>query len=208
VPWFRRLASHCAVTKSLPYAVPWPRSLVAGLSPRRPGFAAGSIHVGFVVDKVALRQVFLGVLRFSLSISFHRRSPNSYHVGNANVSRHPRLGTRPTPPSGGKVTSFLPSLHVVTGLTLSETLNTDCMFWRCVVLQAITSKPETTSYTRPQGVTVWETTISISTIKISNPRPDSHSDYNMLKSGSVSFWKKVSRFWETMFTELLKRWRS
>jgi hypothetical protein len=36
-------------------AVPWLRSLVAGLSPPRPG----SIHVGFVVDKVALGQVFL-----------------------------------------------------------------------------------------------------------------------------------------------------
>jgi hypothetical protein len=40
------------------------RSLVAGLSPRRPGFAPGSIHVGIVVDKVALGQVFLRVLRF------------------------------------------------------------------------------------------------------------------------------------------------
>jgi len=41
-------------------------------------------RVGFVVDKVALGQVFLRVLRFSpVSISFHRRSPNSYHLGNA-----------------------------------------------------------------------------------------------------------------------------
>jgi hypothetical protein len=57
-------------------AVPWLRSLVAGLSPRRPGFAPGSIRVGFVVDKVALGQVCLRVLRFSpVSISFHRRSP-------------------------------------------------------------------------------------------------------------------------------------
>jgi hypothetical protein len=46
-------------------AVPWLRSLVAGLTPRRPGFALGSIHVEFVVDKVALGQVFLRVLRFS-----------------------------------------------------------------------------------------------------------------------------------------------
>jgi hypothetical protein len=45
-------------------AMPRLRSLVAGLSPRRPGFAPGSIHVGFVVDKVALGQVFLWVLRF------------------------------------------------------------------------------------------------------------------------------------------------
>jgi hypothetical protein len=35
------------------WAVPWFRSLLAGLSPRR------SIHVGFVVDKVSLGQVFL-----------------------------------------------------------------------------------------------------------------------------------------------------
>jgi hypothetical protein len=82
--------------------VTWLRSLVAGLSPRRPGFAPASIHIGFVMDKVALGQVFLRVLRFPLSIyaiSFHRRSPNSYNLGNANLSRHPRLGTRPTPPS-------------------------------------------------------------------------------------------------------------
>jgi hypothetical protein len=65
-------------------AVPWLRSLVAGFSSRRPRFEPGSIHVGFVVDKVALGQVFLRVIRFStFNISFHRRSPNSYHLGNA-----------------------------------------------------------------------------------------------------------------------------
>jgi hypothetical protein len=31
----------------------------------------GSVHVGFVVDKVALGQVFLRVVGFPLSISFH-----------------------------------------------------------------------------------------------------------------------------------------
>jgi hypothetical protein len=46
-------------------AVPWLRRLVAGLSPRRPGFDPASVHVGFVVDKVALRQDFPRVLRFS-----------------------------------------------------------------------------------------------------------------------------------------------
>jgi hypothetical protein len=45
-------------------AVPWLRRLVACLSPRRSGFDSGSVHVGFVVDKVALGQVFLQVLRF------------------------------------------------------------------------------------------------------------------------------------------------
>jgi hypothetical protein len=48
------------------------RRLVAGLSPRRHGFAPGSVHVGYVVGKVALGQVFVQVVRFSLSVSFHR----------------------------------------------------------------------------------------------------------------------------------------
>jgi hypothetical protein len=46
-------------------AVPWLRWLGSGLSPRRPGFASGSIYVGFVVDKVTLAQGFLRILRFS-----------------------------------------------------------------------------------------------------------------------------------------------
>jgi hypothetical protein len=46
-------------------AVPLLRRLVTGLSPRRPWFDPRSVHVGFVVDKVALGQVFPRVLRFS-----------------------------------------------------------------------------------------------------------------------------------------------
>jgi hypothetical protein len=34
------------------------KRLVAGFPPQRPGFKPGSSHVGFVVDKVALGQVF------------------------------------------------------------------------------------------------------------------------------------------------------
>jgi hypothetical protein len=41
------------------------RRLAAGLPPWRPGFNHRSVHVGFVVDKVTLGQVFLQVLRFS-----------------------------------------------------------------------------------------------------------------------------------------------
>ena len=55
--------------------MPWLRRLVAGFSPRRPGLDAGSVHVGFVVDKVALGQVFPPeYFGFPLSISFHRCS--------------------------------------------------------------------------------------------------------------------------------------
>jgi hypothetical protein len=52
-------------------AVPWLRRLVAGLPLRRPGFDPGSVHVRFVVDKVALGQVFLRVVGLPLSVSFH-----------------------------------------------------------------------------------------------------------------------------------------
>jgi hypothetical protein len=37
------------------------------MSPKRPGFATGSVHVGFVTGKVALRQVFLRFIRFSIA---------------------------------------------------------------------------------------------------------------------------------------------
>jgi hypothetical protein len=46
-------------------AVPWLRRIVAGLSPRRLGFDPGSVHMGFLVDKVALGLDFPRVLRFS-----------------------------------------------------------------------------------------------------------------------------------------------
>lgn len=42
-------------------AVPWPKRLVAGLSPWKTGLAPGSVRVGIVVDKVALEQGFLRV---------------------------------------------------------------------------------------------------------------------------------------------------
>jgi hypothetical protein len=54
--------------------VPWLRWLVADLSPRRPGFAPGSVYVRFVVDKVALEHVIFRVLCGSLSMYFHRFS--------------------------------------------------------------------------------------------------------------------------------------
>jgi hypothetical protein len=44
--------------KLMTQAVPRLRRLIAGLTPRRPGFDPGSVHVGFVVDKVALGQDF------------------------------------------------------------------------------------------------------------------------------------------------------
>jgi hypothetical protein len=68
-------------------AVPWLRRLVTGLPFRKPGFDPGSVHVVFVVDKVALGQGFPRVLRFS-PVSFippvlhyleKRKTPNNLH---------------------------------------------------------------------------------------------------------------------------------
>jgi hypothetical protein len=53
-------------------AVPWFRRLGAGFPPRRPGLELRSGHVVFVVDKVALRQVFSEYYRFPCQFSFHR----------------------------------------------------------------------------------------------------------------------------------------
>jgi hypothetical protein len=44
---------------------------------RQPGFESGSIHVGFVVDKVALRQVFSEYLGFPMPILIPPISPQS-----------------------------------------------------------------------------------------------------------------------------------
>jgi hypothetical protein len=50
--------------------VPWLRRLAAGLPTRRPEFDPGSVHVGFVVDKVALGQGFPKYCGLPLPISF------------------------------------------------------------------------------------------------------------------------------------------
>jgi hypothetical protein len=52
--------------------VPWLRLLVPGFPPRRPKFEPGSENVGFVVDKVALGQVFSQYFGFPYQFSFHR----------------------------------------------------------------------------------------------------------------------------------------
>jgi len=56
---------------SLPFQITLPR-----LSLRRPGFDAWPIHVGILVDKVALGEVFLRMLGFSLLELFNQCYPN------------------------------------------------------------------------------------------------------------------------------------
>jgi hypothetical protein len=75
-------------------AVPWLRWLVTGLSPQRFGFTPGSVHERFVVNKVALGQVSLLLLRFYVSISFHPGYPYSYIVRGMN--KGPLVATKQT----------------------------------------------------------------------------------------------------------------
>jgi hypothetical protein len=60
--------------------VPYLRRLVAGFPPRRPGFDPRSGLVGFVVDKVALRQVFSEYFGFPCQFSFHRMLHTHHHL--------------------------------------------------------------------------------------------------------------------------------
>jgi hypothetical protein len=53
---------------------------VAGFPPRRPGFETRSGHVGFVVDRVALGQVFSEYVGFPCQFSFHRLLHIHHHL--------------------------------------------------------------------------------------------------------------------------------
>jgi hypothetical protein len=53
-------------------AVPWLRRLIADFLPRRPGFDPRSGHVGFVVDRVIVGQVFSEYFGFPCQFSFHQ----------------------------------------------------------------------------------------------------------------------------------------
>jgi hypothetical protein len=70
-------------------AVPWLKRLVAGFPSRRQEFASGQ-HVGFVVDKAALGQVFseFSSVHFSFHCqsSFHQFLHHHNHPGRAQLA--------------------------------------------------------------------------------------------------------------------------
>jgi hypothetical protein len=59
--------------------VPYLKQLVAGFPPLQPGFASGQ-HMGFVVDKAALGQVFFEYFGFPCQ-SFHQFFHHHNHLG-------------------------------------------------------------------------------------------------------------------------------
>jgi hypothetical protein len=91
-------------------AAPQLKRLVAGFSTRRPGFKSGSIHVGFVVDKVALGQVFSEYFGFPCMPIFippiSPKSPSPIIRGWYNRSVSGRSTQSPTPLIKKKTTYF------------------------------------------------------------------------------------------------------
>jgi hypothetical protein len=59
--------------------VPQLRRLVASFPPRRPGFEHRSVHVEFMVDKVALGHVFSEYFDLPCQFSFHRLLHTHHH---------------------------------------------------------------------------------------------------------------------------------
>jgi hypothetical protein len=60
--------------------VPLLRRFVAGFPPRRSGFYPRSGYMGFMVDKVALGQVFSEYFSFPYEFLFHRLLHNRHHL--------------------------------------------------------------------------------------------------------------------------------
>jgi hypothetical protein len=111
------------------------RRLVTGFPPRRPGFEPRSGPVGFVVNKVALEQVFSEYFGFPCQFSFHRLL-HTYHLSSGagiigqTVADVPS-GLSLTPPQETTLEltlfrphSFAPLVLFITDLDLREiTLN-------------------------------------------------------------------------------------
>jgi hypothetical protein len=55
-------------------------TMILGFPPRRPGLEPRSGHVGFVVDKVALGQIFSEYFGFPCQFSFHRLLHIHHHL--------------------------------------------------------------------------------------------------------------------------------
>jgi hypothetical protein len=61
-------------------AVPWLRQLVNSFLVWRPGFNPRPVHVGFVVDKVAMRQVFSPLLPIFPCHYYSTNAPQSFLI--------------------------------------------------------------------------------------------------------------------------------
>jgi hypothetical protein len=71
--------NHSKIKVTWREVVPQLRRLLAGFPPRRPGFEPSSRYVGYLVDKVALGQVFSEYFEFPCQFSSHLLL-HTYHL--------------------------------------------------------------------------------------------------------------------------------
>jgi hypothetical protein len=101
--------------------------LVTGFSPRRPVFETGSSHVGVVVDKVALGQVFSEYFGFPYQFSFHRLLHIHHHIS----SEAGTVGQLVAAYQVGSASSQHKKLFMIT-----LPCRKDLLLWPCVMHQA------------------------------------------------------------------------
>jgi hypothetical protein len=76
--------------------VPWLRPIVACFSPWRPGFKPRSLYMGFMMNKVALGQVFSEYFGIPCQFSFHYMLHFSRSSSGANIMDHECPGAQPS----------------------------------------------------------------------------------------------------------------
>jgi hypothetical protein len=97
------IIKNCKTRAKFRETVPQLRRLVAGFPPRWPGFEPRSDHVGFVMDQVALGQIFSEYFRFPSQFLFHRLlhihhlSPGAGTIGRLVADVRSRLKSHPNP---------------------------------------------------------------------------------------------------------------
>jgi hypothetical protein len=95
------------------YGLAIAKLLVAGFPPRLPGFEPWTRHVGYVVDKVALGQVFSDYFDFPCQFLFHRMLHIHHHLSSG-------------PGTIGQIEADVPSRLSLT--PPQETKKTTCLF--------------------------------------------------------------------------------
>jgi hypothetical protein len=106
--------------------------LAAELSSRRPGFAPGLVHVGFIVDKLALGQVSVRVLRFpcqyhSIMALYIYTSPGGWTIGPLVATVHTDILT-----SSAWTTSIFQNLNNLLPIIFISFLN--CFYFAKLII--------------------------------------------------------------------------
>jgi hypothetical protein len=125
VPSILQMHRHQAILY-FTLVVPQLRRVVASFPPRRPGFDPRSRQVGFVVDKLALGQVFTDYFGFPCQFSFHQLLHTHLSSGAGTIGQLvadiPRGLTVPSHPNKIKKKFHIDMAHLQNKATISDKL--------------------------------------------------------------------------------------